>query len=65
LSLEEAECILIYPQVFDVIGENGELWLAVNQDVCLQEIGWIWCIHFARLQDLLLSMEYNSAQCTQ
>jgi hypothetical protein len=38
-------------EIFDVIGEKGELWLAKNQDDpgCL--VGWIWCKHFARLEN--------------
>ncbi|KAI9796152.1 MAG: hypothetical protein M1833_006490 [Piccolia ochrophora] len=36
-------------EVFDVIGEKGELWLAKNQDDPLHQVGWIWCKHFARL----------------
>ncbi|KAI9809919.1 MAG: hypothetical protein M1825_000352 [Sarcosagium campestre] len=30
-------------EVFDVIGEKGELWLAKNQDDASNQIGWIWC----------------------
>ncbi|KAI9893627.1 MAG: hypothetical protein M1814_006423 [Vezdaea aestivalis] len=39
-------------EIFDVIGEKGELWLAKNQDDpgCL--VGWIWCKHFAKLEGL-------------
>jgi hypothetical protein len=36
-------------QIFDVIGEKGELWLAKNQDDDNDRIGWIWSKHFARL----------------
>ena len=36
-------------EIFDVIGERGELWLAKNQDDPHQQIGWIWNKHFARL----------------
>jgi hypothetical protein len=36
-------------EIFDVIGERGELWLAKNQDDPQQQIGWIWNKHFARL----------------
>jgi hypothetical protein len=36
-------------QVFDVIEEKGELWLAKNQDDPWGKIGWIWSKHFARL----------------
>jgi hypothetical protein len=36
-------------EIFDVIGERGELWLAKNQDDPHQQIGWIWNKHFAKL----------------
>lgn len=36
-------------QIFDVIGEKGELWLAKNQDDVSDQVGWIWSKHFARL----------------
>ena len=36
-------------EIFDVIGERGELWLAKNQDDPQQQIGWIWNKHFAKL----------------
>lgn len=36
-------------EVFDVIGQKGELWLAKNQDDASQRIGWIWEKHFAKL----------------
>ncbi|PQE12603.1 Rho guanyl nucleotide exchange factor protein [Rutstroemia sp. NJR-2017a BBW] len=36
-------------EIFDVIGEKGELWLAKNQDDDNDRIGWIWSKHFARL----------------
>ena len=36
-------------EIFDVIGERGELWLAKNQDDPQQQVGWIWNKHFARL----------------
>ncbi|KUJ22914.1 uncharacterized protein LY89DRAFT_313984 [Mollisia scopiformis] len=36
-------------EIFDVIGEKGELWLAKNQDDPSDEVGWIWSKHFARL----------------
>ena len=36
-------------EVFDVLGEKGELWLAVNQDDDKQETGWIWGKHFVKL----------------
>jgi len=40
-------------ELFDVIGEKGELWLAKNQDDPPDKIkvGWIWSKHFARLAD--------------
>jgi hypothetical protein len=38
-------------QIFDVIGEKGELWLARNQDDPAEQVGWIWSRHFARLAD--------------
>ncbi|ETN38900.1 uncharacterized protein HMPREF1541_06942 [Cyphellophora europaea CBS 101466] len=36
-------------EIFDVIGERGELWLARNQDDPTKQVGWIWCKHFAKL----------------
>ncbi|CAG8973145.1 hypothetical protein HYALB_00008676 [Hymenoscyphus albidus] len=36
-------------EIFDVIGEKGELWLAKNQDDPSDSVGWIWSKHFARL----------------
>lgn len=36
-------------QIFDVIAEKGELWLAKNQDDLTEQVGWIWSKHFARL----------------
>lgn len=36
-------------EVFDVIGEKGELWLARNQDDATHQVGWIWEKHFAKL----------------
>ncbi|KAK4942220.1 hypothetical protein LTR10_017977 [Elasticomyces elasticus] len=38
-------------EIFDVIAEHGELWLAINQDDPTKEIGWIWNKHFARLAE--------------
>ncbi|KIW42432.1 uncharacterized protein PV06_05984 [Exophiala oligosperma] len=38
-------------EIFDVIAENGELWLAINQDDESREIGWIWNKHFAKLAE--------------
>jgi hypothetical protein len=44
---------LIYQagEIFDVLGEKGELWLAKNQDDPDDRVGWIWSKHFARLAD--------------
>lgn len=36
-------------EIFDVIAEKGELWLAKNQDDPTRQIGWIWNKHFAKL----------------
>ncbi|KAI9814857.1 MAG: hypothetical protein M1832_005659 [Thelocarpon impressellum] len=36
-------------EIFDIIGEKGELWLAKNQDDRTQTVGWLWCRHFAQL----------------
>ncbi|KAJ6145522.1 hypothetical protein N7470_009417 [Penicillium chermesinum] len=36
-------------EIFDVIGEKGELWLARNQDDPTSQVGWIWNKHFAKL----------------
>lgn len=36
-------------EIFDVIGEKGELWLAQNQDDPTHQVGWIWNKHFAKL----------------
>ncbi|KFY18577.1 hypothetical protein V493_08504 [Pseudogymnoascus sp. VKM F-4281 (FW-2241)] len=36
-------------EIFDVIAEKGELWLAKNQDDPTETIGWIWNQHFARM----------------
>ena len=36
-------------EIFDVIAEHGELWVAINQDDPTREIGWIWNKHFAKL----------------
>ncbi|EKV10806.1 Rho guanyl nucleotide exchange factor, putative [Penicillium digitatum PHI26] len=35
--------------IFDIVGEKGELWLARNQDDATRTVGWIWNKHFARL----------------
>lgn len=39
-------------EIFDVIGEKGELWLAKNQDDPTSAIGWIWEKHFAKLTSI-------------
>ncbi|RMD43956.1 hypothetical protein DV735_g1256, partial [Chaetothyriales sp. CBS 134920] len=36
-------------EIFDVVGEKGELWMARNQDDPSRTLGWIWCKHFATL----------------
>lgn len=33
-------------EVFDVVAQKGELWLAKNQDDARNELGWIWEQHF-------------------
>ncbi|QIW98012.1 hypothetical protein AMS68_003530 [Peltaster fructicola] len=33
-------------EVFDVIAQKGELWLAKNQDDAEKNLGWIWEQHF-------------------
>ncbi|KAG8426888.1 hypothetical protein J3459_007721 [Metarhizium acridum] len=38
-------------EIFDVIAEKGELWLAKNQDDAKDQVGWIWSKHFAKLAD--------------
>ncbi|GAO14394.1 uncharacterized protein UV8b_02599 [Ustilaginoidea virens] len=38
-------------EIFDVIAEKGELWLAKNQDDPNDQVGWIWSKHFAKLAD--------------
>ncbi|KAJ5782389.1 hypothetical protein N7457_004163 [Penicillium paradoxum] len=35
--------------VFDIVGEKGELWLARNQDDATGTVGWIWNRHVVRL----------------
>jgi len=35
--------------IFDVIGEKGELWLARNQDDATHQVGWIWNKHFSKV----------------
>lgn len=36
-------------EVFDVIAQKGELWLAKNQDDATNTLGWIWEQHFVIL----------------
>lgn len=36
-------------EIFDIIAEKGELWLARNQDDPTRQVGWIWNKHFAKL----------------
>jgi len=36
-------------EVFDVIAQKGELWLAKNQDDAKSTLGWIWEQHFVVL----------------
>lgn len=43
--------LLTCMQIFDVIAEKGELWLAKNQDDPNEQVGWIWSKHFAKLAD--------------
>ncbi|KAJ2991300.1 hypothetical protein NUW58_g2562 [Xylaria curta] len=38
-------------EIFDVIAEKGELWLAKNQDDPSNLVGWLWSKHFAKLAD--------------
>ncbi|KAJ6787099.1 hypothetical protein PWT90_07220 [Aphanocladium album] len=38
-------------EIFDIIAEKGELWLAKNQDDLTEMVGWIWSKHFAKLAD--------------
>jgi hypothetical protein len=36
-------------EVFDIMAQRGELWLARNQDDPDKTLGWIWEKHFAML----------------
>jgi hypothetical protein len=36
-------------EVFDILAQRGELWLARNQDDPDKTLGWIWEKHFAML----------------
>ena len=38
-------------EVFDVVGQKGELWLAKNQDDSSNVLGWIWEQHFVVLSE--------------
>lgn len=38
-------------EIFDVLAEKGELWFARNQDDTAGQVGWIWCQHFAKLNE--------------
>ncbi|KAI1756674.1 hypothetical protein F4782DRAFT_277420 [Xylaria castorea] len=38
-------------EIFDIIAEKGELWLAKNQDDPNNLVGWLWSKHFAKLAD--------------
>lgn len=38
-------------EVFDVVAQKGELWLAKNQDDSTNELGWIWEQHFIILSN--------------
>lgn len=38
-------------EVFDVVAQKGELWLAKNQDDSANELGWIWEQHFIILSE--------------
>ncbi|KAL8304017.1 hypothetical protein RB597_004646 [Gaeumannomyces tritici] len=57
-KIEETKTEAGYPyltyqpgEIFDVIAEKGELWLAKNQDDPSNLVGWIWSKHFAKLAD--------------
>lgn len=43
------DSLLIELQIFDVIAEKGELWLAKSQDDPSNRVGWIWSKHFVPL----------------
>jgi hypothetical protein len=36
-------------EIFEIVGQRGELWLARNQDDSEGTLGWIWEKHFALL----------------
>lgn len=36
-------------EMFDVIRESGELWLAYNQNDSTHQVGWIWHRHFGKV----------------
>ncbi|KAK4984592.1 hypothetical protein LTR50_006499 [Elasticomyces elasticus] len=37
-------------EIFDIVAERGEIWLAKNQDDPSCTLGWIWEQHFVKLQ---------------
>ncbi|KAK4955381.1 hypothetical protein LTR28_006136 [Elasticomyces elasticus] len=37
-------------EIFDIVAERGEIWLAKNQDDPSRTLGWIWEQHFVKLQ---------------
>ncbi|KAJ5157783.1 uncharacterized protein N7482_008883 [Penicillium canariense] len=37
-------------ELFGVVAEKGNVWLAYNQDDPTQKIGWIWDKHFTKLE---------------
>ncbi|KAK5159133.1 hypothetical protein LTR04_005100 [Oleoguttula sp. CCFEE 6159] len=39
-------------EIFDVVAQKGEIWLAKNQDDTTNRLGWIWEQHFAILPAL-------------
>lgn len=51
-TLSDLNGMLIPLQIFDVLGEKGELWLARNQDDPTKDVGWIWEKHFAKVVDM-------------
>ncbi|OBT57051.1 hypothetical protein VE04_02357 [Pseudogymnoascus sp. 24MN13] len=46
-------------ELFDVVAEKGELWLARNQVDLAEVIGWIWNQHFARLVEQDVGAEHH------
>jgi len=51
LLLSPSQTPLTHEQIFDVVAEKGELWLAKNQDDTSGKLGWIWNQHFARISN--------------